>query len=87
MPKAIPVIEDNITFIVEYAKALGFNLDYIRDTMEYNAEDGYVTYLITDGTSENNNVTFTEMIEPDFNHNWDFTEQPSLTEFVNIERV
>lgn len=87
MPKAILVTKQNIDFIMEYADNLGFNLDYLPDNVEYNAEDGYATYLITDGTSEKNNVTFTEMTETGFYDSWKFADTFCADHFVEIERV
>jgi hypothetical protein len=87
MPKAIRVREDNITMIVEYAKKLYFNLDYLKDNMEYAAEFGENLYLITDGTSEDDNITFTTFQETDFRRLWKFTQHENPNQFVKIERV
>ena len=88
MPKAILVTKQNIDFIMAYADNLGFNLDYLPDNVEYNAEEfGWTTYLITDGTPEKNNVTFTAMADADFNYNWKFADTSCEDQFVEIERV
>jgi thiaminase len=87
MPKAIPVLDENIEFIQDYAKERGFNLDYIQDTKEYYAEYGYVTYLITDGSNETRNLTFTEMTGADFERIWKFTSNEDPRQFVEIAPV
>lgn len=86
MPKAIRVCEENLEFIIEYAKDRRLNLDYLKDTLEYNAENGFDTMLVTDGTPEQNNVTFTEMIEDDFNNSWKFAQAENPNHFVEIVR-
>jgi hypothetical protein len=88
MPMAIKVQEVNLEYIINYAKERGFNLDYLGDNVANNAEYfGFDTYLITDGSTETNNVTFTEMTEPGFRQLWKFTQHESPYRFVKIERV
>lgn len=86
MPSATKVTKENLEYIVYYATMCKLNLDYLKDTMEFNAEDGVNTYLITDGTIEEHNVTFTEVTEPDFRANWKFTDFETST-FEKIERI
>jgi len=87
MPKAILVTKQNINFIIEYADNLGFNLDYLPYNVEDNADLGFGTYMITDGTPEKNNVTFTEMNNVDFNYTWKFADTFCADRFVEITRV
>lgn len=86
MPRALKVTEENLDKIVADAKMLKFNLDYLKDTLDYYRECGNI-YLITDGTPEDNNITFTTFTEPDFRHLWKFKSAEMPTEFVEIERV
>lgn len=73
MVKAIKVQEENIDMLVEYAKTLNMNLSAdLRDNYEYYAEEGEELYLITDGTLEHNNVTFTDKCGSDFFRIWTF---------------
>lgn len=87
MPKAIHVTEDNIDYILAYAKALEFDLSHIKDNMLYNREDGWETYLITDGTAKDRNVTFTEFVDADFNRLWKFKQMEDPNHFIPIERI
>lgn len=87
MPKAIQVCEDNLDYIEFYAGRLGFDLSYLKDNMECNAEDGADTYLITDGTDKDHNVTFTDMPENSFRRLWKFVDHENPNHFVKIERV
>ena len=94
MPKAIPVLESNLDYIIKYADNLGFNLDYLPDNLEYTtttyrtaAGEPEVLYMITDGTSENHNVTFTDMSGSAFDEYWTFDELESPTEFRTIKRI
>lgn len=88
MPRAIQVREDNIDYIDEFARERNFNLDYIRDSMEYNAEEfGWDTYLITDGNEKDNNRTFTMFADVDFRNLWKFKAPEDPKAFVEIERV
>ena len=93
MPKAIPVLKSNLDYIIKYADNLGFNLDYLPDNLEalttYRdvAGNQEVLYLITDGTSENHNVTFTDVTGSGFEADWTFDEPESPTEFRTIKRI
>lgn len=88
MPRAILLTEDNVDRIVEDAKKLQMNLSHLRDNMRYNAEDGFETYLITDGDlNEYNNITFTEFTDAGFRSTWKFVHPESQKHFVKIERV
>ncbi len=87
MPYAIEVREDNIEFIVEYGREREFDLSYVRDNMEYNAEDGFGSYMLTDGTPEKRNVTFTMTTDAGFRQSWKFVEHENPNQFVKIERV
>lgn len=87
MPKAIRVRDDNIPMIVEYAKELGFDLRHLKDNLEYSDSYDEDLYLITDGTQENNNITFTEFSGTYFRSIWKFTQHENPNKFVPIERV
>lgn len=93
MPRAIQVMPDNLDAINEFANARGFNLDYLPDELEdlkLNrdiAKKADVLMLITDGSIENNNVTFTTMCGEDFDQTWQYINTQSPTEFHEIERV
>jgi hypothetical protein len=85
MPKAIRVRADNVDAIIAYAGLRRLNLDYLKDTMKYNAElYGEDTFVITDGSQERNNVTFTEMTETDFSTHWKFIKAENPNLFVPI---
>lgn len=86
--KAIKVREDNIDYIVEYAREREMNLDYIKDNMEYNALDGVDTYVVTDEDPENPlHCTFTDMTDYTFRTHWKFKEHENPNIFVPIERA
>jgi len=90
MPKAIQVREDNLDYIMEYARARDLDVSsYLKDNMEYNAEDGFKTYMVTDGdkTHDRNNTTFTMFTEEGFRDYWKFKQQENPNQFVEIERV
>lgn len=87
MPKALKVTEATVDYIVDYAKVLGFDLTYLRDELEYHAEDGFELYCITDGNIEHRNVTFSTFIHPDFFRNWKFAETENHSLFTKIELV
>lgn len=88
MPYAIQVREDNFDFIKEYGREREFDLSDVYDNMIYNQADGFgKTYLITDGTPENRNVTFTDMTEEGFRQSWKFVDQENPNMFIKIERV
>lgn len=84
---AIHVREDNLAHILAYAKTVDMNLSYLRDNMEYEAEDGNALYLVTSGQKSLDNVTFTTMIEDDFRRIWKFKFQENPNKFVQIEPV
>jgi len=89
MPKAVKLTEENIPHLIDYASKLQFNLDYLQDEMSYNTEEfGCDTYLITDGTPEENNVTFTAKPGIDFLHIWKFENPQEWTHgFTRIVRI
>jgi hypothetical protein len=87
MPKAIRLREDNLDFILEYGREREMDLRSTVDNFYYNAADGFETMLVTDGTPENRNVTFTDMTEEGFHQSWKFAEQENPNMFVKIERV
>ena len=87
MPKALKVTEDNLTYIIEYGKTLQFRLDDIKYDLEDTTLYGVDLYQITDGTAEDNNVTFTTMWGSDFFRYWKFKTAEMPTEFVEIEHV
>lgn len=87
MPRALKVTEESIDHIIAYGKALGFRLDDIRYDLEDACYNGRNLYQITDGTVAYNNVTFSNMIEPDFRHIWKFKTAEMPNVFVEIERV
>lgn len=87
MPKAIKVTEKNIPDILVYAHKREFNLDNLSYSLEDTASYGQDLYLITDGTMENHNVTFTEMWSADFFRNWKFTNEQFEFDFAEIEKA
>lgn len=87
MPYAIQVREDNIDFIEAHGRDSLFDLSYVKENREYNAEDGENSYLITDGTHADDNVTYTMMTESGFRQSWKFVEHENPNRFVKIERV
>jgi hypothetical protein len=93
MPKAIQVTKTNIDFIIKYADNLGFNLDYLHDSVQdlvlYRDVAGLaeVLYVITDGSSENQNVTFMTITGTGLGEYWTFAKPESPTKFVEIKRI
>ena len=87
MPKALKVRDDNIFVIVNYAKERGFDLSYIRDAYEDATEDGFEFYVMTDGTPEENNVTFTEFYGSDLGVLWKFKNKEQPYSFEEVERI
>jgi len=87
MPRAIRVDEDNLDFILLYGLILDFDLSHVTDDYILAAESGTETYLITDGTQQLKNVTFTTMQKEDFFNTWKFLDTEKRKMFVNIVRV
>lgn len=87
MPKALKVTEKNIENIIAFGQTLDFNLGDIKYDLEDAADYGHDLYVVTDGTPENNNVTFTTIRSDDFSRLWKFTSPEMTTDFVKIERV
>lgn len=87
MPKALKVRPDNLWYIIAYGKDMNMNLTDIRDTFKLATEDGFEFYVITDGSLEDNNVTFTTSYASTFFDYWKFTKEEQNYEFVEIERV
>lgn len=73
MAKAIKLHKDNLEFLIEDAKILGFDISHIHDSFALDAADGGSgVYLIRGGDVEANNITYTEMGSEDFHNNWRF---------------
>jgi hypothetical protein len=47
IPGSVMLTDDNVDRIIEVAAKRGFTIEYLRDNIEYNAEDGYETILFT----------------------------------------
>jgi len=84
MPRAIKVTEKTIPYIDAHAAENGFRLD-TRDEMEFNAEYGAETYLITDGQKDTNNVVYTFLWRADFEKIWKF-DNTETDKFETIVR-
>jgi hypothetical protein len=84
MPKAIFVTPQNTKYIIDYAAALDMNLSDLPDNLWSNSQDGFSTYVITDGTKELNNVTFTTMTHTSFEQYWKFADTFCADYFVEI---
>lgn len=72
---AIKVTEDTLPQILEKTSPLGWTLGYLKDNMEFNAEDGYDTILFMKlyrGTTEI--ATFVEEEWDEVNENIRLTE-------------
>lgn len=87
MPKALKVTEESIDYIIRYAKKLQFDLEYIRDSVKDATDFGHELYVITDGTEENNNITFMTMWEDDFQQYWMFKYDELESIFAEIEHL
>lgn len=87
MPKALKITEETVDYAVTYARELGFDLTYLPYSMEDAADYGYDLYLITDGTSEKRNITFTTFGSDDFFRNWKFTTAENHSDFAEIEKA
>lgn len=70
---ACQITEELIPNIIEDAALFGLNVDYITDTIEYNADLGFdTTYAILSVNSTTKQATFTEMVKEDFDECWHF---------------
>lgn len=87
MPRAIRVTNTNVRTLIQTAEKQGFNLGHLLDNLKYAQEFGQQLYLITDGSTEKNNVTFTDMWGTDFQRNWQFKTAPSLAKYTEIIRL
>ena len=87
MPKAIKVRMDNLWYIIQYGKDMNFNLTDIRDNAKVAFEDGFEFYVVTDGSLEENNVTFTNVYAGDFDVFWNWIGTPENYQFVECERI
>ena len=47
IPGSVILTHDNVDRIIEVAAKRGFTLDHYRDSIDYNAEDGYQTIVFT----------------------------------------
>ena len=87
MPKALKVTEENLDYIINYGMELEFNLGDITYALEDAVSFDTTLYCITDGSKENNNITFTDMWAEDFNRIWKFKNAEDPTQFTEIERI
>lgn len=89
MPYAIKVTEGTIPYIIECANVHKLTVaDSLRDNMEFNAEDGFETYVVLDVSigPDWHSVAFTEFTGPDFFRNWKFAEGYEPTMFAEVVR-
>jgi hypothetical protein len=75
MPFAVKATKDNVDYIVGYGDALRFSLSYVKDVVEEYAGYGADCYVVTDGTPEKDNVTFTIFSDVDFFLMWKFVDE------------
>lgn len=87
MPKAIHVREDNLQQILDDAPILFFKLDALSDALYDSTDNGDNLYLITDGTFEERNITYTTLSEEELRRLWKFVDHENPNQFVKIERV
>lgn len=87
MLKALKVRQDNLWYIMQYGKDLNMNLADIKDDFEVATEDGFDIYVLTDGSLEHNNVTFTTTYASTFFDYWKFTQKEEPYQFVEIEKI
>lgn len=82
------VTAENVDYVISVAKDWGLNLDYLKDNVEYNAEDGEETYVVMDGGFESEKpVTFTDMTGSGFRESWRFiTDQGAPHVFRLIDK-
>ena len=86
MPYAVEVTNQEIAnYVIEWMSQYNFNVDYIREDLEYDTYNGEAFYAITDGSSLENNVTFTTMRATDFHNHWYFP-YGSATNFRIIDK-
>jgi hypothetical protein len=87
MPRAMRITDANVEKVMVDANKIGFNLQHLSDEIWYNTQDGFDTYLITDGSVEDNNVVFTTHTENDFCGTWKFNDAEMKDQFVEIRRI
>ena len=85
--RAIEIRTDTIDYIEAYAKERGFNLNYLRDSIDYpfSPVEDYA-YVVTDGSVETRNLTFTEFTRSWFERTYKFKTTGPITEFTEIEK-
>jgi hypothetical protein len=84
---ATKLTDENLNQIVEFAKCFDLNLDYLQDTLEFNAEDGFGTYVIVSVRLDEGYepiVTFTEMTDAGFAEAWKLTEITYMELFKRV---
>lgn len=86
MPYAVKVTVDNIDYIIDWMKQYNFNVEYIRDDLEYNTYPGEF-YAITDGSTSENNVTFTTMGSESFHDYWYFPYGETVSLMIIERRI
>lgn len=88
MPKAIKVTEENIDYIVAYARLSQFDLSYVSDNAEDAATYGESIYVINDGKADLNNIVFTTFWSTDFFRIWKFAiETEDTTQFMETVKI
>lgn len=88
MPKAIKVRPDNLWYIVNYGNKMNMDLTDIKDYyFGLEEQERFEFYVMTDGSLEMNNVTFTTMYASDMRRSWKFLKPEQDYEFVEIERI
>ena len=86
---AITLTDTNITQIIEATTPLGWTLSYIKDNMEYNAEDGFETVLFMKLFKDSTDIaTFAEE-SMEYQEGWKLTEEvdPKFGIFRKIEKI
>jgi hypothetical protein len=70
---ATHVTPENIEAIIADAAKFDLNVDYLQDTVDFNADLGFEkTYAILSVNHKIHQATFTEMVDADFENNWHF---------------
>lgn len=59
---AAQITPDNVPELIEIGARFGLNLDYITDTMEFNAQDGKETWLMMFNPQDRRITTFDEIV-------------------------
>jgi hypothetical protein len=92
MTKAVRLTEENVVHILLGVRAAArlvqanYNVEQLKDEMEYNAGFGRQTYLVVDGEFITDDWTCTCFNDVDFHNIWEFTHGEIENSFAEVTR-